>query len=397
MAVAAATGVLNFFRGIEFKLIKRPRGPREVATRAGVLAAIVVAAAIPFFISSDGQDVSEVAGQGFLAQLDELAQARTDLAALRDSASADAAAIAAVESRIEELEELTFLGYLKRDGDASKEGALVPDFRLLDLNGEPVQLSALGKPAIVNFWASWCGFCIEEMPDLQRLHEQVGDQITIVGINRGESQGTAARFAADTGARYTVVLDLDDELARRGGPYQVIGMPTTFYVRTDGIVDHVEVGFQTLERMGELAGALISEDVALEIEQVDTSYEGNALDLLASQRANHAVARELFARFEADPATAEQIAWQRNVVAQARIWITNQQTLGGMTPPDDFEALHASVADAFLLLETASALLQAAVDAGDLDQIRRGIALFNDASLVFDEASDDLRGVLETR
>ena len=62
------------------------------------------------------------------------------------------------------------------EGDAPREGALIPDFRLLDFNGSPVQISALGKPVIVNFWASWCAACIEEMPDLERLHQAVGDR-----------------------------------------------------------------------------------------------------------------------------------------------------------------------------------------------------------------------------
>ena len=273
-----------------------------------------------FLVGGGGADITEVANTSFLAQLEELDASRAQLDLLRDDPNADTARVETLETRITELEDATFIGYIERDGDAPREGALVPDFRLLNLDGEPFQLSALGKPAIVNFWGSWCAFCIEEMPDFQRLHLAVGDRVEVIGINRAESLATALQFAGETGADYTLLLDLDDVLAERGGPYQIVGMPTTLYVRADGTVDTVKIGFHTFEEMSELTNRLLDEKVEFETEPVDTSFITRAGDLLDSQTANHAVANELFARLAADPTVLDDIAWQRNVTAQARIW-----------------------------------------------------------------------------
>ncbi|MEE9276963.1 MAG: redoxin family protein, partial [Dehalococcoidia bacterium] len=331
--MAVAAHIVGFVRGIEINVLKRPRSARDFVTRMGVVGAIVVAGFLPFLISAGGDSVADVAGATFRAALTELDTSREQLSRLRDDPTASAAQIAALEQRVEELEDRTFIGYIRRDGDAPKEGALVPDFRLLDLQGNPVKLSAIGKPTIVNFWASWCPFCIEEMPDLQRLQALVGDRAVVVGINRGESLSTARRFADSTGANYTLVLDLDDELGGRGGPYQIVGMPTTYYIRADGRIDTVKIGFQELDEMAELVGRLLGEEVALETEPVDTTFNTVASDLLASQRANHAVAAELFARLAADASVAEDIAWQRNVIAQTRAWSVNLDEFQALTAP----------------------------------------------------------------
>ena len=389
-----AMGVLHFFRDIQFNIFHRTRSPREVARRAGILGLMVVAALGAMLVGGSEIDITEVASGSFLAQLEELDASRAELDLLQDDPSADAARLQTLETRISELEDATFIGYIKRDGDAPREGALVPDFRLLDLNGEPVHLAGLGKPAIVNFWASWCAFCIEEMPDFQRVFEAAGDRVEVIGINRAESLATATEFAGKTGANYTLLLDLSDELGDRGGPYQVIGMPTTLYVRADGTVDTVKIGFHTFEEMTELTNRLLDDDVEFETEPVDTSFITRAGDLLDSQTANHAVANELFARLAADPAVIDDIAWQRNVTAQARIWVSNLQEWRTLETPSSADVLTADVQAAFELLEIASGLLEAGVAAGDADQIGRGISLFEDAADQFAQATENLRGVL---
>ena len=299
MAIVRSCG--GVLRGLQLNLLRRPRSRREALQRLAVVGLMVLAGVGAFLVGPDRADVADVADESFLAQRQELADARTELALLRDDEEVPPVEIEVLETRVDELQDATFLGYIARDGDAPRAGALVPDFRLLDLEGRPVQLSALGRPAIVNFWASWCGFCIEEMPDFERLHQAAGDRVTVIGVNRAEPLHTAQLFAKHTGATYTLLLDLDDTLGR---PYQIIGMPTTLYVRADGIVDTVKIGFHTFEEMTALTNRLLDEELALDLAPIDESFGVRARDLLDSQTANHAVAAELFDRLAADPSLA---------------------------------------------------------------------------------------------
>ncbi len=396
MALRPIGAVFRFLRDIEFNLLQRPQSRGQLLSRLGIIGAVALAIFTPFLISSVSQDAREVAGQEFLAALTELDGSNEQLDLLRADPEANAAAIQGLEARIDDLEAETFLGYIKRDGDSPREGALAPDFRLLDTRGVPFQLSATGKPAIVNFWASWCAFCIEEMPDLQLLHEAIGDRVTVIGINRGESQGTAVRFGAETGAQYTLLLDLKDELGGNTGPYRVIGMPTTLYVAADGRVDTVRVGFQTLEDMQELAGRLLDEDLDLTDEVIDSSFIGQITETLDSQLAAHAVATELFARLELDPAVADDIAWQRNVTAQARIWTINAERFLELTPPSRAQALYDDIADSFELILLAGTLVRAGVELNDAAQIAQGADLFAQSLPAFNDAVEDLTGLLST-
>ena len=395
-AVRPMKSVLRFFRDIQFNLFHRPRNRRELANRLMVVAAAIVAGFLPFLIEGSGQAVEEVASRQFVAALAELDESRASLSVLNDDPNASAARIEGLEARIAELVEETFLGYVEREGDAPREGALIPDFRLLDFNGSPVQISALGKPVIVNFWASWCAACIEEMPDLQRLHEAVGDRVVVVGVNRGESLQTATRFADETGASYTLLLDLQDELGDNAGPYRIIGMPTTLYVRADGRIAKMVIGFQTLEQMQELTSELLGEQLDITMEVVDESFTGRVTDVIDSQTANHAVFAELLDRFTIDATLIDDAAWPRNVVAQTNAWKVNLDRFRAITAPEVAMGLYQPVLDALELLDAAGTLIRTGVEDGDLVQFEVGVGLFEEARAAFDEAAEDLEGFLST-
>ena len=398
MATTIATNVVSFFKDIEFNVLKRPRSKKEFRNRIFIVSAMVVAGFLPSLISPSIDSIEDVAGAAFTADITALGEARDDLDLLRADGSADDASVLALEQRVQELEDATFIGYIEQDGDAPKEGAIAPDFRLLNLEGTPVQLSGLGQPVVLNFWASWCAFCIEEMPDFQLLQERVGDRATVIGINRAESRATAERFAQQTGASYTLLLDLDDELGDASGPYQVIGMPTTLYIRADGTVDTVKVGFHELDEMFALTSNLLDEELTIDADPVDASFGALLANTINSQTANNAVADELFARFAADPATVTDIAWQRNIIAQTRAWVVNLDELRSLTSPETITVLFGDLVQSFEVLETAAGLLQAGVGDGtvepDAAQIQRGIDLFRDAVVSFEQAADNITGVI---
>jgi thiol-disulfide isomerase/thioredoxin len=96
------------------------------------------------------------------------------------------------------------------------EGDLIPSscsFRTLDGTGTLSVADLVGKPAVVNFWASWCVWCIREMPAFERVHKALGDRVTFVGANlagvEGETVELGRSYAADRGVTYGLIADTD--------------------------------------------------------------------------------------------------------------------------------------------------------------------------------------------
>ena len=121
--------------------------------------------------------------------------------------------------------------------DEEEEAQPGPDFLVYDAQGEPVQFSDLrGKPVIINFWATWCGYCVEEMPDFQKVYEEYGDQIHFMMINvtdgYQETQEKAAAFIEKKGFTFPVYYDLDLSAANT---YRVNAMPVTYLFDENGV------------------------------------------------------------------------------------------------------------------------------------------------------------------
>lgn len=94
-----------------------------------------------------------------------------------------------------------------------------------------------GKPVVLNFWASWCGPCKEEVPLLQAAHERYGDRITFLGVDIRDANSDALEFVDEYGVTYPSVRD---EEMRVYADYGLTGQPETFFVDARGIlVEHV--------------------------------------------------------------------------------------------------------------------------------------------------------------
>ena len=123
-----------------------------------------------------------------------------------------------------------------------------PNFILGDQHGNPVALDDYrGKVVLVNFWATWCPFCLEEMPDLQRISEEFKGDVVVLGINNMESPGQGESYVTDLDVTYPVLYFPDDDEIVNA--YDVFAMPTTYYLDRDGIVRVVWRGFDNLEGM----------------------------------------------------------------------------------------------------------------------------------------------------
>jgi cytochrome c biogenesis protein CcmG, thiol:disulfide interchange protein DsbE len=124
---------------------------------------------------------------------------------------------------------------------APRQGFLAPDFTLPDAQGNPVQLSALrGKPVLLNFWASWCPPCKEEMPAIQRVHSEYPNLVILaVNTTYQDNEADALAFLQQGGLTFPVVFDRSGESTRL---YETRALPTTFFIDRDGIIQEVVVG-----------------------------------------------------------------------------------------------------------------------------------------------------------
>lgn len=105
-----------------------------------------------------------------------------------------------------------------------------------------------GKPLVVNFWASWCPACVNELPEFQAVHEQVGDEVTFVGFANADRRADAVALADEVGLTYTLVDDPDGSLFRA---LELIAMPTTLFISADGEIEEVFAGQLTEAALSE--------------------------------------------------------------------------------------------------------------------------------------------------
>ncbi len=97
-----------------------------------------------------------------------------------------------------------------------------------------------GQVAVVNFWASWCDPCREEMPMLASVATDTGDGVRFIGVNTKDQPEAAADFLESTGVRFEQLYDPDGELLRRLGTVQ--GLPVTLVLDADGAVTLTHIG-----------------------------------------------------------------------------------------------------------------------------------------------------------
>lgn len=121
---------------------------------------------------------------------------------------------------------------------APVERAQAPDFSLQNLDGEMVTLSDLrGQVVLINFWATWCGPCVEEMPTIDARYRQ-GD-FEVLAVDFDEPADVVAEFVRELGISFPILLDPGGEIQRL---YQVRGYPTTFFVDETGIIKVMHLG-----------------------------------------------------------------------------------------------------------------------------------------------------------
>jgi thiol-disulfide isomerase/thioredoxin len=118
---------------------------------------------------------------------------------------------------------------------------LAPDFKLTALDGKPLGLAALqGKVIFLNFWATWCGPCRAEVPDLIALQDRYKDRLQIIGLNVDDDDpAEIQKYVEETGINYPVAMTSNDIRIQYGG---IPALPTSFVLDTEGRVVQKHVG-----------------------------------------------------------------------------------------------------------------------------------------------------------
>ena len=135
---------------------------------------------------------------------------------------------------------ISFIGvvsYAKIKADSA------PDFTLKSATGENVRLSELkGRIVMLNFWATWCGPCAEEIPHLNELHQSMDPyDFELLGINLDEDHSKAVHLAKKLNVNFPVLFDVDKDVSRS---FDIKAMPTTIIIDRSGKIRHVNKGFK---------------------------------------------------------------------------------------------------------------------------------------------------------
>jgi peroxiredoxin len=146
----------------------------------------------------------------------------------------------------------SLLGFYGMAGRPPLVGSPAPEIALQDLQGHEVRLSDFrGKVVLVNFWATWCKPCKEEMPAMQAVYDELRDQgFVVLAVNELEDVEKVAEHIRTHRHTFLVVMDHDNRVANQ---YGVVGLPASFLIDRQGIVrEHVFGSLLTEERIADL-------------------------------------------------------------------------------------------------------------------------------------------------
>ncbi|MCO6413264.1 MAG: TlpA family protein disulfide reductase [Thiogranum sp.] len=124
-----------------------------------------------------------------------------------------------------------------------------PDFALNDIDGGVHTLSEYrGKVVLINFWATWCPPCREEMPAMQRAWQQLREEdVVFLAVDVGEDEDTIFRFTADYPVDFPLLMDIDSSVIQK---WPVRGLPTTFIIDKQGRITYRAIGARDWDAAG---------------------------------------------------------------------------------------------------------------------------------------------------
>jgi thiol-disulfide isomerase/thioredoxin len=197
-----------------------------------------------------------------------------------------------------------------------------PDFKLTALDGKPIILAALqGKVVLLNFWATWCGPCRAEIPDLVALQERYKGRLQIIGLNVDDEEADIQQYVQETGINYPVAMTSNDVRVQFGG---IPALPTSFVLDTEGRVVQKHVGLWNPAVYETEIRALLGMPIMAKIEtfedkgEVFLSHADRATELpgVDLSKLTPEQKKVVLHRFNADSCTCGC----KFTIAQCRIW-----------------------------------------------------------------------------
>jgi peroxiredoxin len=138
----------------------------------------------------------------------------------------------------------------------NKDVQVAPDFTLTDLDGNSVSLADFkGKNIFLNFFATWCGSCRAEMPDLEQIFQNYqDDDFIVLAVNIGESPSKVEDYITANNFTFPVLLDQERTVAKT---YKVSSIPMSFFINEDGVIEYKHLGLLDYEQMTVLVDRLL--------------------------------------------------------------------------------------------------------------------------------------------
>jgi peroxiredoxin len=126
---------------------------------------------------------------------------------------------------------------------APQQGFLAPDFELQTLSGETIRLSDLrGQAVLINLWATWCPPCRAEMQSIEKVYQEyreAGFIVLAVNMTNQDTFSAIQPFVTEQGLTFPILLD---ENGKAANAYQMQSLPSSYFIRRDGIINEVVIG-----------------------------------------------------------------------------------------------------------------------------------------------------------
>lgn len=141
---------------------------------------------------------------------------------------------------------LVFAGCMAIAEVPAKVGAEAPDFEIKMTDGEIFKLSDhRGKVVFLNIWATWCGPCVSEMPDIQKLADAYPEDLVVIGVSCDDDAYEVVKFIQENGFTYNIAVDKTMDVS--GMLYPSYAIPNSIFIDANGIVTSIEAGAASYE------------------------------------------------------------------------------------------------------------------------------------------------------